>query len=71
MHSYSCAMTKKKNRQRGRASFGRMIRNLRAKVRKIELAKTIVPDDIADDPRAMLERIRKQDRRERRRKKWE
>jgi len=48
-----------------------MIRNLRAKVRKIELAKTIVPDDIADDPRAMLERIRKQDRRERRRKKWE
>jgi hypothetical protein len=71
MHFYSGPMTKKKNTQRGRTSFGHLIRNLRARARKIELAKTIVPDDIADDPRAMLEWIREQDRRERRRKKWE
>ena len=61
-------MTKKKNHEP--KSLDQLLRVLKAQAKKIQMAKKIVPEEIANDPRAILEWLRLQGKRERRRRKW-
>jgi hypothetical protein len=48
-----------------------LLKNLKTQAKKIVAAKELVPDDIADDPKAILQWMADQRRRERRRRKWD
>lgn len=51
-------------------SLDGLLRDLKAQARKIVAAKEILPDDIANEPRAVTEWLREQRRKQRRRRKW-
>lgn len=61
-------MTRKKNSKW--KSLDGLIKHLKAQAKKIVAAKEVVPEDIADDPKAVMEWLRGERKRERRRKKW-
>ena len=61
-------MTKKKNS--GLKSLESMLQHLRSRLKKISLAKEVLPSEIADDPQAVMEWIRAGKTRRRRSRKW-
>jgi hypothetical protein len=62
-------MTRKKNSKW--KSLDSLLKNLKTQARKIVAAKMVIPEDIANDPTAILEWMADQRRRERRRRKWD
>ena len=62
---------KKRRQKPGPKSLDWLLRRLRAQLKKIGLAKEIVPPELEGDPKGLLAWMRENERRRRRRKKWE
>jgi hypothetical protein len=63
-------MRKQKKKQEWKSMRG-IVRHRQATAKRIAEARQVVPPDIAEDPIAIMEWIRKEDRKARRRRKWE
>jgi hypothetical protein len=64
-----CRMTK--NKKHEWKSLDGLLRGLKAQAKRIELAKEVLPDDIANDLVAVLQWMREEERFRKRRKKWD
>ena len=60
-----------KKRQRNWKSLDWLLKRLKAQAKKIVITKEVVPPEIADDPRAILEWMRDAHKRQRRTRKWD